>query len=218
MGRAHNRRPTKPRDRELTIRELAEKVGMSVRNLREWRTLGLLPRAKMRGRVGYYEPEVVERVKRIQRLRAEGFTLELIARMLEAGGEGGDEVLRLAATLRAPFSEEAGAGDQATGQRIAEIEASLRELGLSSRQIEEARAKVREHVEAIAEIFEQVWRETIWEPFVEAGMPEEEVPRVQAAAARVRPLALDAVVAQFVLTMDTQIERGIERELKRRKA
>ncbi|MGH7856147.1 MAG: MerR family transcriptional regulator, partial [Candidatus Binatia bacterium] len=41
-------------DDALTIDELAKGVGMTVRNLREWRTLGLLPPAEMRGRVGYY--------------------------------------------------------------------------------------------------------------------------------------------------------------------
>src|SRR3954469_25666414 len=85
-------------DTALTVAELAERVGMTVRNLREWKTLGLLPPAEMRGRVGYYAPEVAERGTRIKKLRSEGFTLELIARMLDAG----DDVMRLAETLRAP--------------------------------------------------------------------------------------------------------------------
>jgi DNA-binding transcriptional MerR regulator len=197
---------------ELTIDELAERVGMTVRNLREWRTLGLLPRARMRGRVGYYPPEVVERVERIQKLHAEGFTLELISRMLDAGGEAGDEVMRLAATLRAPVGE-AAVADPA--ERIARIVASLQELGLDLDEIEAATARIRDHLERIAEIFEGVWRETIWEPFVEAGMPDDQLPGIQAAATRVKPLALDAVVALFTIAMDAQIESGIARELGR---
>src|SRR5438874_12291061 len=47
---------------ELTIDELARGVGMSVRNLREWRALGLLPAPEMRGRVGYYDPSQVDRL------------------------------------------------------------------------------------------------------------------------------------------------------------
>ena len=35
----------------LTIDELATRAGMSVRNLREWHGLGLIPDAEMRGRV-----------------------------------------------------------------------------------------------------------------------------------------------------------------------
>ena len=202
-------------DDALTITDLAERAGMTVRNLREWRTLGLLPRATMRGRVGYYEPEVLDRVRRIQRLHAEGFTLDLIARMLDAGGDSADEVIRLAATLQAPYDVEAAAPGEPPAESMKQIRASLDELGLTSEQISEATARIREHLEAIAEVFERVWRDSIWEPFVEAGMPEAELPRIQATAARVKPLALEAVVAQFTLAMDAQIERGIARELDR---
>jgi DNA-binding transcriptional MerR regulator len=202
-------------DDALTITDLAERVGMSVRNLREWRTLGLLPRATMRGRVGYYEPEILDRIRRIQRLHAEGFTLDLIARMLDAGGDAADEVIRLAAALHAPYDIDGAAPGEAPEQRMAQIKASLDELGLTTEQITEATARIREHVEAIAEVFEKVWRDGIWEPFVEAGMPDAELPRIQATAARVKPLALEAVVAQFTLAMEAQIERGIARELDR---
>jgi DNA-binding transcriptional MerR regulator len=197
----------------LTIDELAGRVDMTVRNLREWHTLGLLPAAEMRGRVGYYAPSVVDRIARIKELRAEGFTLELIAKMLDIGG---DEVIRLAATLRGPFGgPPRGADVVPTERRIAEINASLEELGLSADQIRSATDKIRPLVERVAEIFEQVWRETIWEPFVEAGKPDEELPRIQATAARVKPLTLDALVALFTIAMDAQIERGIARELER---
>jgi DNA-binding transcriptional MerR regulator len=90
----------------LTIGELAERVGMTVRNLREWRTLGLLPAAELRGRVGYYDETVVARVARIKQLHEQGFPLELIRRMLEASDGFGDDVMGLASALRAPFREE----------------------------------------------------------------------------------------------------------------
>jgi DNA-binding transcriptional MerR regulator len=212
MPARDNRQPAATAETDLTVDELADRVGMTVRNLREWRTLGLLPRAEMRGRVGYYSPEVVERVERIQKLHAEGFTLELISRMLDAGGDAGDEVMRLAATLRAPVEE--GATTDA-GDRIARIGAGLEELGLSFDEVLNATARIQGHAEGIAEIFEQVWLEQIWEPFIEAGMPEEELPRIQETAAKVKPLALEAVVALFTAAMDAQIERGIARELGR---
>jgi DNA-binding transcriptional MerR regulator len=91
---------------ELTVGELAERVGMTVRNLREWRTLGLLPPAELRGRVGYYPDTVVARVERIKQLHEQGFPLELIRRMLEASDGYGDDVMGLASALRAPFREE----------------------------------------------------------------------------------------------------------------
>jgi DNA-binding transcriptional MerR regulator len=192
-------------DGALTVDELAERVDMSVRNLREWKTLGLLPPAELRGRVGYYSPEVVDRVERIKRLHSEGFTLELISRMLDTGGDAGDEVMRLAETLRAPVRETEG--------RMAEIAISLQELGLSVDDFLEASAEIRGHTERIAAIFERVWLDSVWEPFVAAGMPESELPRLQETAAKVKPLTVDAVVALFTSAMDAQIEGGIAREL-----
>ncbi len=195
------------RTNDLTIDELSERTGITVRNLREWRTLGLLPLAEKRGRIGFYPPAVVDRVERIKRLHAEGFTLELIGRMLDTGGEAGDEVMRLAETLRAPFREEPLSPE--------EIQASLLELGLSADAITDATAEIRAHADGIAALFERVWLEQIWEPFVQAGMPPEELPRMQEAAARVQPLALDAVIAVFSQAMEAQIKQGIARELGR---
>jgi DNA-binding transcriptional MerR regulator len=199
---------------ELTIDELAARVGMTVRNLREWRTLGLLPRAELRGRVGYYAPEVVDRLMRIKQLHAEGFTLELISRMLTAGGDAGDEVMRLAATLRAPFSLEApAASSPAAG--VTRLHQSLERLGLSEEQVLPALSKIKAHTDQIAEIFEQVWMVDVWEPFVASGMPEDELAHIQDTAAHVKPLALETVTAVFAASMESQIERGIARELAR---
>ena len=92
--------------RELTIDELARRVGMTVRNLREWRALGLLPAPTMRGRAGYYEQSQVDRLERIRRLHADGFPLDLIRRLLEASGDAGDEAAGFAQALRSPFREE----------------------------------------------------------------------------------------------------------------
>jgi DNA-binding transcriptional MerR regulator len=211
MEAARQLEPSEPGDGYLTIEELAAQVGMSVRNLREWKTLGLLPAAELRGRVGYYHPSVIDRIRRIGELRAEGFKLELISRMLDTGGEAGEEVMRLAGTLRAPF---AGRPELAAA-RMAEIGKELAGLGMSEQQILDATAAIREHADAIAELFEGVWREHVWEPFVAAGMPAEKLPEIVETAARVRPLAFDGVMAIFTVAMEAQIEQGIERELGR---
>jgi len=89
----------------LTIDALAARTGMTVRNLREWRALGLLPAPTMRGRAGYYDDSIVDRVGTIQRLHADGYTLDLIRRMLAAGGDLGEEAAAVAIALRAPFRD-----------------------------------------------------------------------------------------------------------------
>jgi DNA-binding transcriptional MerR regulator len=235
-------------DNALTIDELAQRTGMTVRNLREWRTLGLLPAAEVHGRVGYYDPAVVARVEGIQKLRAEGFTLELIRRMLEASGEAGEEVMRFARDLRAPFRDTAppvvepdewrtkwGASRadlrraaqlgvvrkrpdgryEFTSATVAEVGETLHGLGLSAKQILDATAEIRAHADGVAELFETIWMEHIWQPFIEAGAPESELPRLQQTLAAVQPLAIDAVVAIFTVAMEARIEQGIAREVGR---
>jgi len=190
-----------------TIDDLAQRVGMTVRNLREWKTLGLLPRAEMRGRVGYYDDAVVERIEGIKKLHADGFTLELIRRMLDAAGDSGDEVMRFADQLRAPYR------DESTAERIARVGETLRTIGMDDAEIQAAYEEIREHADGLAALFERVWLEHIWKPFVEAGTPEDELPQLQETLSRVQPLALEAVTAIFTLAMESRIEQSIDREV-----
>ncbi|MBW8481795.1 MerR family transcriptional regulator [Actinomadura parmotrematis] len=94
-------------DEELTVEQLAQRTGMSVRNLREWQSLGLLPPPERRGRSGVYGTGHIARVLRIKQLKADGFRLDLIRRILQdAGGEPGGTVRRAATTLLEPFTVE----------------------------------------------------------------------------------------------------------------
>ena len=58
---------------ELTIDELAQRSGMTGRNIRQWQTYGLLPPPERRGRVGIYTEDHLARINRIKELRATGF-------------------------------------------------------------------------------------------------------------------------------------------------
>jgi DNA-binding transcriptional MerR regulator len=197
-----------PPDAGLTIEGLAEATGMSVRNLREWHGLGLIPDARKVGRVGYYDRDVVERVESVRRIRAEGFTLPLIARMLDAG-ESAPQVMALAERLRAPFR---GAAE---GDRSEAITDGLRSLGMDDREIEAAAAELGEHADRIAELFERMWMEHVWQPFLDAGAPESGLAAVQATLERMQPLASDSVTRAFAAAMERRVARGIARELER---
>ena len=59
----------------LTLDELTDRVGMSVRNIRFYTTKGLVPPPIRRGRSGYYSPDHVARLELVQELQAHGFTL-----------------------------------------------------------------------------------------------------------------------------------------------
>jgi len=62
----------------LTLDELTNRVGMSVRNVRFYTTKGLVPPPIRRGRSGYYTSDHVARLELVQELQAHGFTLAAI--------------------------------------------------------------------------------------------------------------------------------------------
>jgi len=86
----------------MTIDELARRVGMTARNIREWQTNGLLPPPERRGRVGIYTDDHMSRIERIKSLRAQGFPLDVIRRMFERSPESAPDVRRLASEVFDP--------------------------------------------------------------------------------------------------------------------
>lgn len=81
---------------ELTIDELAARVGMTVRNIRAHQSRGLVPPPRLVGRTGYYGTEHVHRLDRIRQLQDEGLNLAAVARLID------DD--RLAEVAAAPFT------------------------------------------------------------------------------------------------------------------
>jgi DNA-binding transcriptional MerR regulator len=72
-------------DVRLTIGELAEAAGMTVRNVRNHRSRGLIGPPALEARTGYYGSEHLERLKLIRAMQADGFNLEAISRLLGDG-------------------------------------------------------------------------------------------------------------------------------------
>jgi DNA-binding transcriptional MerR regulator len=91
---------------ELTIEQLAATVGMSVRNIRNHHTRGLLPPPEVRSRVGYYGAEHVARLQLIQDLQADGFNLAAIERLLSSSDGLAARLLGLRHAVTAPFEPE----------------------------------------------------------------------------------------------------------------
>ncbi len=59
----------------------------------------------MRGRTGYYGEEHRARIELVRELQAEGFNLEAIKRLIDAGGSSAD-VLRFTRAVQEPFEDE----------------------------------------------------------------------------------------------------------------
>jgi DNA-binding transcriptional MerR regulator len=91
----------------LTVEQLAYETGMSVRNIRNHQSRGLLPPPEVRARIGYYGPEHVARLRLIQEMQGEGFKLSAISRLIGEHGADADRFVGLRQAVTAPFATEA---------------------------------------------------------------------------------------------------------------
>ena len=236
-------------DNDLTIDELARRIGMTVRNIRAHQSRGLLPPPVLRGRTGYYGPDHIARLELIQELQAEGFNLDLIKRLLEGAGGSSSEVLRFKQALARPFGDEEPAqvtiaqlveewgtadpamlmkalslglvrqlpdgGFEVPSPRLAKAGRELQRLGVPLERSLEFTATVREHADRLAQVYVDLFLETVWTPFEQAGLPEDGWPEVQDALERLHPLASESLLAIFGMAMKAAVDRESARVLER---
>jgi DNA-binding transcriptional MerR regulator len=89
---------------ELTVDELAARVGVTVRNVRAYSARGLLPPPRMVGRTGYYGREHVARLLLVREMLAEGYSLAMIERTIaSAPPTASSATLALHRALLAPW-------------------------------------------------------------------------------------------------------------------
>jgi DNA-binding transcriptional MerR regulator len=98
--------------------------------------------------------------------------------------------------------------------RLQHAGAALVELGVSPQAAVETAAELRRSSERVARTFVELFVREIWEPFDKAGRPEEDWPKVRQALDRMRPLASDALLAMFQITMGESTEKAGERTLR----
>ena len=237
-------------DGKMTIGELAQRTGMTIRNIRAHQTRGLLPPPEVQGRTGYYNEEHVARIELTRDMQAEGLNLEAIRRVLESTGCSSKEMVDFARAVRAPFEDEtpeiyvpadfaAQWNVETVDERLlrrAEKLGVLRVLsdgnievisprlhGAATRMIEfgvspsaaiALAAKLHEHADAVARAYIDLFTEQIWGPFDKAGRPEENWHTVLEALEAMRPLASDALLAMFQITMGEETEKAAERTLR----
>jgi DNA-binding transcriptional MerR regulator len=91
-------------DESLTVDELAERTGMTVRTVRFYATEGLLPPPERRGRVAYYGPQHRMRLDLIRTLQEHGYTLSAIQRVLaRIPADAGAAVYAVQSAVLAPW-------------------------------------------------------------------------------------------------------------------
>ncbi|MGZ4174226.1 MAG: MerR family transcriptional regulator [Solirubrobacteraceae bacterium] len=124
---------------QLTIEQLSQASGMSVRNIRSHQARGLLAAPEVRLRVGYYGPEHVVQLRLIRELQDEGFNLGGIKRLLDGTHGTAERLLRFRDVLTAPLHDERAetlSRDelarrfQVSAEDVPEVMAKARQLGV----------------------------------------------------------------------------------------
>src|SRR3712207_1583096 len=80
---------------------------MSVRNIRNHQTRGVLPPPEVRNRTGYYGPRHVERLRLIQQMQADGLKLSAIERLLGGDDDWADRFVSVRRAITTPIETEA---------------------------------------------------------------------------------------------------------------
>lgn len=97
--------------------------------------------------------------------------------------------------------------------RLQRMQAALIELGVRPEAGLATAQRLRQSADGASHAFIDLFVEEIWKPFDRAGRPEEDWPKVREALDRLRPLASDALLAMFQITMGEATEKAGERTL-----
>ncbi len=240
---------------ELTVEQLAYETGMSVRNIRNHQSRGLLPPPEVRARTGYYGPEHVARLRLIQEMQAEGFKLSAISRLIGEHGADADRFVGLRQAVTAPIADEAPEilsreelierfavdddrllakaqklgvlipiGEdryEAPSPALLQAAEDVLKMGISLPAALGAIEKLSRSSHTAARSFVDLFLEELWKPFDEAGRPNEGWAEITESIERLRPLAIDAMVATFRPILSEEVDKAfgeiLERQAKKKK-
>jgi DNA-binding transcriptional MerR regulator len=227
---------------------------MSVRNIRNHHTRGLLPPPEVRSRVGYYSAEHVARLRLILDLQADGFNLAAIERLLSGSDGLAERLLGLRRAVTTPFEPESpevitgeelakrfGEVDEKDVERVRKLKLlvplgegrfevpspallaaaeHVMALGISLHAALALVERVSRDCESISRAFTKLFLNEVWEPFEQAGQPDERWDELIDAVDSLRPLASEALLALFKQRMTTQLEgafgKVLEHQAKRK--
>src|SRR3954451_13367290 len=228
--------------KEYRVQELAERAGVTVELLRSYQSKGLLPPPRHEGRVAWYGPRHLERLRLIRDLKDRGYSLRMIERAVERGAmqsedstvaavEVPEERLtldQLAERTRVPPSmlrSLEGSGvlrPRRSGRERWDTEADVRPVrlllsllggGLPMEEFMRVAAAQIETAEAVAEGAVDLFMRFARAPLLEAGLPQrEEAERMVAALRLMMHSATALMTYNFQRMVLATAQRVLEKE------
>ena len=207
--------------REYRMEELARRAGITVRTLRFYRERKLIPPPRREGRIAWYDDHHLARLRTIAALLERGHTLTGIAELAEALDHGRDmaDVLGVTPTEEEPVRltpEELAArfegqvtpenlaaaldlgylgtdGDEIVhiSRRLLDVSSALVREGIPLAEVLAAGARVRAHVDELADMFADL--------VLRHGTEDD--------LHRLRPLARSVVEAELSLALDRRLRK-----------
>ena len=107
----------------LTIEELAQRAATKTSTIRLYQSRGLLAPPQVNGRVGYYSPAHLARLRVIARLQERGYSLNAIKELLDGWSQGASlsDLLGLEEELAAGGSQAGAEPAEITGEDFAAL-------------------------------------------------------------------------------------------------
>ena len=86
-------------------------------------------------------------------------------------------------------------------------------LGIAPAAVVSAQRMVADLVDQAAQVYVQMFRDTAWREFADAGLPQDEWPRMQQVMESIQPVAAQALLASFRAAMARHIAASLAEEI-----
>lgn len=183
------------------VEELAGHTGVSVDTIRFYQKRRLLPPPEREGRIAWYGPAHADRLRRIQALQREGFTLAVIRRLLDGDLRSTDA--SLAEAVAAAGEAEPGGAEMLDAAELAER--SGVDPALVTRLVDEGLLVARPHGGEPRFTGADLGAVRAGRALVEAGLPVAELIEL----ARAHHRATRGVAEEAVALFDTFVRRPL---------
>ena len=178
----------------MTLDELTQRVGMSVRNIRFYTTKHLVPPPERRGRCGYYSADHVARLELVRELQEHGFTLAAIKGYVDRiPDDATPSDIALHLSLLAPVP----------GERDVDVQDGLVGIGVPTSAAEAVAEVYARHGRQVADELSEIVRTHVWPSVRDAGGTVE---NLRALVHRLKPLTIAGLVSAYEKAMDESAE------------